>query len=183
MNIEFYKSLYEEEWARKDELQSSASIALGILTLVGGALVFLIQQLESLVYPWRLAFLIAAASAGVAMLGAIYQLVRTHVGYVYRRLAFPTELLSFQNDLIAWYRSYAPAMPQPERERQAEAEFNHGIVERLVEATDRNTRNNVKRGEHLHRANLLLVITLIFVLTAAIPVGVCMLARNPMTPT
>lgn len=157
MHFEFYQSLYEAEWARKDEIQSAASVSIGVLAAVIAALGY-VARTPPKASLLAILFWIAFALALIALACSVYQLVRVQVGYVYRRLAYPSQLLQSELDLERWYAENS----QSERPcATVKEDFESQVSQRLAEAADQNTRNNITRGEHLHRANGALVVGMI----------------------
>ena len=165
--LDFYKGLYEAEWTRKDGIQSSVSLSFGVLVLVVAGLTYLTRESGITLgeYPVYWAALLGGVASALV---CAYQLVRAQVGYTYRRLAYPTALLHLQNDLDVYYTANGSKLPATAKSTARE-QFESDLVQRLAEATDRNTKNNVQRGEHLHRANLALVAALVFNGLAFIP--------------
>ena len=46
MNSELYKSYYLDEWSRRSEIESTLSIPVGALTVLGGGIFFMVAHYE-----------------------------------------------------------------------------------------------------------------------------------------
>ena len=163
MNVTFAKELYGIEWARRDQLHSAVSTPLGVLTLLGTAIGYCYVDFQP---RWTLAtvvFIIAEALAAVLFSIATYQLVRSYVGYTYRRIADASEILEHHKQLTAYHAALGSISSARDEA------FDAFLVDSLVEATDKNCSNNTNRGEHLHRANLASVACMLCLAIAAVP--------------
>jgi len=81
-----FERLYETEWQRRSELLGAANLPLGILALLGSALVVILKEYESggtfLDAVFWCLFAISCSAFGVAA----YMLVRSFYGYVYEQI-------------------------------------------------------------------------------------------------
>jgi len=162
MDQDLYAKLYDAEWARTDQLQNAVGTPLGILVLLGGALLVLVQQFKSdqLVLEYTFWPLYALACGAFSV--AAYMAVRSYYGYRYSHIPFPSTLVRYYQGLREHHaRAGTPGL--------AETEFAVYLTERYVVAADANSVHNANRSEYLHRANRALIVALIATAACAIP--------------
>jgi hypothetical protein len=173
MDPEFLRKEYEAEWERRDHLQAAASVPLGVLTLLGSAMVFLVQKFDATGTWMAVTFWLAWGIAGAAYAIAVYMLVRSYFGYMYRRLPLPSQLRTYESDFTAYMASLRSADPAVLRR-----DLEEHLASAYIDAVDRNAVNNINRGAYLHKANAASVVALVFTAISAVPVAI----HTPHTP-
>jgi hypothetical protein len=172
MEEQLYAKLYDAEWGRTDQLQNAVGTPMGILVLLGGALLVIAQQFKSdwalVQYTFWPLFLIACTSFSVA----VYMAVRSYYGYVYSRIPFPSHLVTYYQGL----RQHYAALGKP---GLADSEFDLYLIQRYVEATDRNSVHNANRGVYIHKANRALVAAVIATAACAVPHTMALRSNAP----
>jgi hypothetical protein len=164
--LEFYKGLYDNEWIRRAEIRQAASLPTGVLTLLAGVLVFYVRS-YSFPHGWvSIVFFLALAGAIVAFLFALYMLLRALFGPKYKRIPWPSQIRDYQEGLTEYYRN------KPGGDAALSEEFDRFLIDRYVDAANRNAENNVNAGEYLYKANRAVAASLIFVVLCALPVVV-----------
>jgi hypothetical protein len=166
MDLTFAQNQYELEWQRRDQLQSASGVPIGILTLLGSALVYLLKEFETPTlllsgFFWTMA-LLATLAYGIA----VYMSVRSYYGYLYQRIPLPSQLQAHQAELLAYHRKSGG------REGDAQRDFEDFLCQRYIDATDRNAANNINRGAYLHNANSAVAVCLVFTLFSGAVFGV-----------
>lgn len=165
MRYEIYRQLYDFELAQRDHLISAVNIPMVVATILGSALGTMMMT-----FPYAK----SAGSSGwafcglvlvglLALIAAIFALVRSLVGYEYARTASPKCWQEYFDKLVEMYSTF------PEQPFLAQAGFDKRFHERLAEATDENSAQNRKRSDFLYKANLCCVVALIAVALAAVP--------------
>jgi hypothetical protein len=172
VNEDFPKSLYEAEWVRRDQLQGAVGTPLGLLTLLGSAILFLYKEAPSFTGATKWFFAIALGFALLAFGCAVYSLVRSYHGYMYQRIPHASKLMAYRRGLQAHYASIGELS-------KADPEFVAYLNDRYIEATDKNAVNNIRRGEFLHTANAALIWTLLATAVAAVPASRRMRSDEP----
>lgn len=161
---EFFQHLYDEEWSRRAEVREATALPAGVLTLLAGVLLFYVRTYS---FPggWlSTVFDVSTALAAGAFLAATYSLVRSLFGPPYRRLPWPSEMHFYYEELVCCDQARGGATGGVEQK------FEHFLVDRYVDAADRNSVNNANSGEYLHKANRAVVVALVFVAIAAYPI-------------
>jgi len=167
-----FEKLYQAELDRRNALQGETSLPLGILALLGSGLIVLLKEYESDGGVLDALFWGAFACASLSYVLAIYMLVRSFYGYVYRHLPFPSELRRYRDRLREHHR--ATGTPY-----LADREFEEFLEHNLMEAADRNTEHNLKRVTYLHKTNRAIIITLVAVAFTAVPYSIAERTREP----
>jgi hypothetical protein len=162
MSPDFYRALYDEEWQRRDQIQSATATPVGILTLLGGALVYLATAFRTQSVFASIAFWTTFAGALIGFVAATYMLLRSLTGYTYRRIPFPSKILEYETQL----KAHLASINRPQDEKPKLHQF---LIASYVEATDRNSLNNLLRSEYLYKATRALTISLVFAAFTALP--------------
>ena len=105
-NVEFYKDLYLFEITRKENLNSKVSIYIGLLTVLGGIVVF---ELENLYQNVKVNSIIQFGFIAVIMiiLGInIYNLYKANHGKEYKYLDNSIEVKKAFVELEKYYKQY-----------------------------------------------------------------------------
>lgn len=155
MTLEFYRHLYDSEWERRAEVRQAASIPMGVLALLAGVLVFYGRSYS---YPagWMsYLFTISLATACVAFAVAVYMLCSSFFGPKYRRIPWPSQIRDYEESLKKFHGGSCAATTK------AVAEWESFIIDRYIDAANRNSENNANAGEFVHKANRAVVVVLI----------------------
>ena len=141
---ELIKDLYEFELSRKDGITSRLPFSLTILTLVGSLVAFLAKYLPSCTVVWRCVLAAPLLVAILALVCAAYNLYMCLLSRCYKALALGSEFLKWRDDVMQHF---------VESDRQAALDYiDRSLCERMVEATDVNSRINDIRTAHLNRS-------------------------------
>ena len=166
---EFFKDLYNAELERRENISSALVIPIGVLTLLGSGLIYLMQN-------YKLFADVESSLIGIFLIIAtslfcfsIYLLIRSYFGYTYKFLPDSKSLQQYWNKLGEYYRE------QKRDEQTADIEFELYIENSYVEATTDNAWNNDSKSEFLHRANRAMIWCLGIIIVCSIPI---LLSKN-----
>jgi len=160
---EFYKEHYFFEADRRHQLTSSLSVPIGVLTLLIGAALVMVQGMHrpfSLLEKIQIFFLLMSA---VLILVTIYYLIRSYFNYSYGYIATAEELKKYYDDLKVCYIKSNIGI------NNVDAEVEEYINREYAKYAHRNALNNNQKSYYLHKANGCLVGTLIVVIMSGIP--------------
>lgn len=160
----FFKELYEAELERREKITSSLVIPIGILSLLGSGIIYLIQKLEFFIDFINTMVLIILIVATIFFCYSVYYLIKSYFGYTYKFLPTPKELEQYWNKLREYYKT------QDVDYKTADAEFEQYIENSYVDSTTENTWNNDSKSEYLHKANRAMVWCLVLILACSFPV-------------
>jgi hypothetical protein len=185
--FEFYKDLYDREYDRKQELTDNVATPFGVLTVIGGILAYYFQSFKfSDIHSTWSAILFVSAMVPLAyavyfFAWGMWFLARTFryrfaKGQAYHALSHAAQLLSYQEGLLTYYRENG------ESDETAKKEFEEFLINRLSAHAMTNGIINDSRGEDLDWAKRCVLISLVFVVICAVPVGIKAFLE-PVKPT
>ena len=160
--LQLYKELSDHEWFRQSHLLRMTNLCMVAATVLGTALVAVLQGFDygaSLQTP----FLGFAALSGLALACALYCICRALIGYEYSHLPLPSELEAHHSALHDWYRANSGAVGNPD------SAFDEYILLRVIQAVGFNDRVNTRRGAFVQKALVFLAISLVFLAATAMP--------------
>lgn len=171
VKAEFAKELYFRELDRRDQLDSSSTFRVAVVTLLAGLFSYYSSayRADELGQPWL--FLLCAIGAAVAVSVAIILVVSSFIGYTWAYLAPASDLLSYYQNLVAYERDHGIDGSS------AAHEFERALVERFVAAASHNVLNNNSRSEKLYLASRLIAIAVVLGLVAGLPLAVNFIAH------
>jgi len=150
-------------------MSSALVIPIGVLTLIGSGLIYLMQNTKFFtdVLSSIVGSLFVVATAFFVY--SVYLLIRSYFGYEYKFLPDSKSLQTYWNKLREHY------IGQNKNEQLADSEFERYIENSFVEATTENTWNNDSKSEFLHEANRTMIWCLGLFIICSIPV---LLSKN-----
>ena len=144
--LDFFRTLYEEEDARYEQIEGRARLYLGIITVFLASIILKSKEVkasaEALDVPWWLVVGEAVFLAGSLLLVVLGSLIRTYEG------------LTDPEKLIARYGDQLPANDEFLEDR---------IVDYAV-ATNRNSASNDRSAAYIQIAGVILAIAMFLML-------------------
>lgn len=151
---------YDFELEQRNSITSSTNIPIVALTILGGALSSLLIGFHYSNNITTYVFVVILSLSVFSMFFSLYCVVRTFLGYSWQKIPSAQSLVSHLEDLEDWHHSNGEESEiVPEK---AKEDFNIYFNERLSEAADHNSENNIKRGNYLHGATAALTIAFVF---------------------
>jgi hypothetical protein len=150
---------YFHEVARRNDLNSSLGIPLGILTALFAAIATMATSISSPFNLARIILLLTSALATLAGLVSIYFFVKSYLGYMYRHPTSMEPLRAWREQIIA----------NGDTEQYADEQVDRVMTKQYSEAAELNSKNNDDKSGYIHRAGVSLVICLVLVLLSSIP--------------
>ncbi len=178
-NVEFYKDLYLFEIARKENLNSKISTHIGLLTVLGGIVVFEIENLyqNSNVNPIiQFEFIVLI----MIILGInIYNLYKANHGKEYKYLDNSIEVKKAFVELERYYKQYYEYFKNGEEtiDSLIERKKEEKLLEMYVQCSEENARvNDIRNEETMRFIN--------FFITSLIIIGIigiyCITVKKPI---
>jgi len=161
-----FEELYKHELEHKERLRAAIGIPLGLLVVIGGLLGAMLQSVWF--EPGGLCFWFWLAALGSALffVRAMYFLVRSYHGHVYKAMPFALEGRTYRDRLRHWHATYGNGSHEGDREYEE-------YLERLyAEAADHNACVNLAKSEYLFQANTSVVYCVILTVTTFVPFAV-----------
>ncbi|HET6763573.1 MAG TPA: hypothetical protein VFH27_07865 [Longimicrobiaceae bacterium] len=158
-----YRENYHLELARRDALREAAGTPVGLLTLLGTALAFMVQKLRVESDWTTIAFAIIAALAAGAIILATHHLVRALHGHTYQYIETALQLHAYHQKLRAWHVEFGNGALVADRE------FDDHLQMRYAETSDHNARVNEQRSQYLFLTTQRVIFAGVFTGIALLP--------------
>jgi len=162
-DFDFLKNRYDYELQRKEQLTAALTLPVGVLTVLGGAVVAMARTFSYSSVPLAWGFDSLLLMVCVAFLTCLVQLVRAYHRQTYVYLPLLRELDSSREEFLEFARHVDGG------ETDVIQAFEGQLRRRLIDAADRNTQTNDERSGFLHRARLALFGVLVLTAFAGIP--------------
>lgn len=147
----FCQERYDYEASRRAELTGAIAIPIGVISVLGGALVAILNGLRPPIVGSDWVLLLAAAASLAVSAVSVFFLARSYFGFTYRYVATPKEV---RDHHAAVASVYVAANVAPSLARQyADDKILEYLEERYAEAAHHNTLNNDRKSYFLHLAN------------------------------
>ena len=157
--IPFYKSFYETELKKKDDLDKSINNPILIITIIFGIISYISQKMnfESL-YRTDILIIILILVISVLLCKSIFHIIISYnngiKGYNYEILGTNTDFESYRKNLIEYNQIEGI-------ETDSEKEFEESIITELIKCSDINNELNIKRTYQIYLTKKYLIISLI----------------------
>lgn len=163
-DIEILKEEYYHQIQQKQQINTNASIPIGILGLIIGGYVYLINNLNDIPYEKLfIMFTVLCIFSGCVLFNC-YFLIRvlwrnqySYLETAQKRFGYKKVLEKHYDDNETWYKKHK----YPFKEHFVEEKFEKYLCEKYVECIDQNFETNKKRICYLRKASTCLVVTLI----------------------
>ena len=177
MNLKLHKELYFFEWNRKEQLALSANLPVGLLTVIAGGILFLVQS-----FPYgsdlaSIVFLLFASSSTIFLIAGIYFLIRSLHGYWYEQIPPPDRLQAYFDELNQYHAALKHAS------EEAQQDFDEYLQKRLAEAAAVNRANNTRTAGALHNTTRSIIFAVVFSGLSFVPYLAKSLDLPPKTAT
>jgi hypothetical protein len=165
--FDFYQDYYFRELNRRNEINSSLSIPIGLITALVGGGSYLITNFEYHVSLWLTIPFIVAMLAGLVFLGlSVYNLIKAYTNfpgrYDYVIIADNDDIEKYRQELKAYYAAN-PSFPD-----SSEEDFEQYLIASMVRNTGANQKNNKRKLKFSYNCEKHLIITLI-VISVSLP--------------
>lgn len=168
--FEFYKSYYEDVLKEKEQINSSISLPITILTLLAAVIYnFVLNFKYEFEDTISYIFVILTLLNGVVFLITLIYIIRCYSGftskkYSYKYLPYPKELKKYYDSLTNEYKDAIE-----EQKDLASYYLEETILEYYIEAGSYNAYLNSLKAYYSRMAKIFLIITLFITLLTLIP--------------
>jgi hypothetical protein len=156
---EFLKTHYFAEFERRKEINSGVALGVGLTTVTAGAVVNMAGDLSLTPDLPQKIMGVLLVGAVLSLATATYKFIRCYVGHSYRYIASMAAIQEWRTEMSS--RGLSAIRIREETKKLIEAQY--------AESVGTNDRINEVKAGYLHRANVWLVIALLFVAAAACP--------------
>jgi hypothetical protein len=161
MHPDLLRKQYDFELEQRNGLTSATNIPIVAITVVASATSVILTDFRYQGGLLSYIFFGFAVATVAAISFSVYSVFRSFWNYNYKKLPLAKDLRLHGEALQKWHLQNGST--HEESRALAEVDFSDYLNERIAEAADWNGKNNVVRGNYLHRA------------TAAIAFGVALL--------
>lgn len=152
---EFYKDYYDKTLERKNEINNSLSVPIGIITALIAALFYALTTFDfQLSWVISVVFTLLSLIAVFLLSSSVYYLIRAlsdfHDGYDYAYLDNANALNEYYESLIRYYISL-PGNPAANSTEQAKIKFSDHVTQNLIYCIIINHSNNNSKSQHRYK--------------------------------
>ncbi len=161
-DFDFLKDRYDYELQRREQLTAALTLPVGVLTILGGAMAAMARSFSYKDGLLTWAFGILLGPAVIAFFLCMLNLGRAYHRQTYIYLPMLGVLQKFREAWRAFHK-------QEQKKGEADDSFQHELEKRIIDAADRNTRNNDQRSRYLFWSRLALFAVLALTAIMGIP--------------
>ena len=160
--FDFLKDRYDYELQRREQLTAALTLPFGVLIVLGGAMAAMARSFsyKDDLLTWVFGILLGLAV--IAFFLCILNLGRTYHRQTYIYLPLLGDLQEVREEWRAFYEA-------AHQRGAADDSFQHELEARIIDAADRNTRNNDQRSRYLFWSRLALFAVLVLTAMMSIP--------------
>lgn len=167
MNLyDFYREHYFFEIERKDKLNSSLSLPIGIVALLAGVVSVVVKSVSLPLSANEIILLGLLTCTAFSLVISCFFLIRAYWGHSYKYLPYSKELYEFHKNLTTYYVS--SGHPHETADAQSKSELTEHVLVQYTDDATFNAQANNKKSAILFQANRYIVAALVF-LVPAIP--------------
>lgn len=164
MDLDLAREIYFRTLDSKDQQDARLGVYVALLSVVGGALTVLVR------WAWPPCTALGSVGLGVAIAAAVLYFAAVVwalrvVGYDYKRLPSPSDMLAHREELDAFH------VENPKAEGKASDEFAEDLLRQMAEAATVNSANNDARSERFYQVSVMLLIVVILAAIVAALLG------------
>jgi hypothetical protein len=163
IDADFYKSRYDYELDRKDKLTAALPLPVGLLTILGSAMVAMARSFSYTDSELAAVFLVFVVLAVCALFGCAWRLWRAYDAQTYEYLPLLQDLEEARGE---WMLFFEEARAGGDEGSKA---YEDELDKHIIKAADENTRNNDGRSAWLHQSRRWLFAVFCFTALAGIP--------------
>lgn len=169
--FQFLNDWYNREEERKVAVENSLNIPIGILTLLFLVQFYLIKEFDySNCKDWEVICLLmlVIVSCFSSLFSGFFILKSYHNfpdEYKYYAIPYPSQLLSYEDELINFYKQNAASF----NNIGGEEKFQEYLQKKLAELIDRNSFINDEKYRFLNIAKRLLILSIFTIVIAFVP--------------
>ena len=172
---EIYKDVYYKELERKNQLEDSLMLPVGIVTALSTGLFYLVTNFNYKCNSYlKYIFIVLVIISLIFIIITIYQLIRAYnnftFGYEYHYLSYSAEIEKYYSDLIDFFKSKKHSKEKTVIESNKIIE--QFFIDEFITKSDFNCYNNDKKQSHSYKARVFLIFALITIFILVFPYGI-----------
>lgn len=159
-DLSFYKSLYERELSRKNDLDNAINIPFSTMTILAGLIYYILSDIKTINENWYILLIFLVIISFLLTFTSVFFISKSYnnlfSGFKYLNFPSTIELRNYQKELNQFNSKSSEIYP-----------FTDYLIECYVKYADHNIKINDKRGLFLFRAKRL-IITAMFILLSTL---------------
>jgi hypothetical protein len=164
---DFYQTHYFHESARRDQINNSLTIPLGIISLISGGALALAKELDVPFDNFEIFQLIFLVMTSLFLILSSVFLGKAYWGYGYAHMPRTKQLQDYHQQLIYYYLNLGNS--QDFASNLASNDVSEYIASEYANNSDTNAFNNDKKSANLFKANTFMMASLLFLFFSALP--------------
>lgn len=165
MDRKLYQKQYDFELEQRNTIASSTNIPIVSITVIGGALSTMVLSFPYSGDLKSMAFIGTIILSVIAVLTSLVLVLRSLIGYTYQKIPSPNALADHHRKLEAWHRENGEQ--ESVISEKADKDFSEYLDQKLAEAAENNSVNNIRRGSLIHDSAVAIAVALGFLVVAA----------------
>ena len=164
---EFYQTHYFHETDRRDQINNSLTIPLGVISLVSGAFLVIAKEID---FPFNASEIIQLHFLGLTAITLILAAIfmgRAYWGYGYAHMPRTEEIRQYFENLKNYYLSLNYS--ENNASEQANAEALEYVGSQYFANAEKNAENNDIKSANLFKANGFTMASVVFLVISATP--------------
>ncbi len=156
--LSFYKSFYETELKKRDDLDKSINNPVLIITIIFGTISYISEKMNfDCLLKIDILLLTLIITISILLCKSIFHIILSYnngiKGYSYEILGTNTDFESYRKNLIEYNRN-------EDTHSDSEKEFEESIIVELIKCSDINNELNIKRTYQIFLTKKYLIISL-----------------------
>lgn len=156
----FYKSLYDRELARRNQLDTAVNTPITLLAIVGTAFIYFLEKTSftldiNCLSLSDILILVTAVSIVTSIIFLILVFNNMFTGFSYYNLPYNVSLRTYEKESKTY---------NDHEESEDPIDFEDFIISELTKATDSHIEQNDKRGLNLYRAKTFIVVSFMLII-------------------
>lgn len=158
--LSFYRSFYETELKKRDDLDKSINSPIIFITIIFGIISYISEKLNFQCLNNSDIFLIIFITIiSILLCKSIFHIILSYnngiKGYNYEILGTNTDFESYREKLIVYYEN------EETPNNKINKEYEESIIKELVKCSDINSELNIRRSYQIYLTKKYLIISLI----------------------
>ncbi|MFT3824886.1 MAG: hypothetical protein QM731_13265 [Chitinophagaceae bacterium] len=159
--FDYYKDVYFRELDKKDAINNSLSLPIGLITALIASVFYLLSNFDyKFSYPISGVFLLLVIIAVIQLAISIYHLIKSYNGFPdkYNYLLLP------DNDVVEKYYADLKAYYATTGVDNSDKDLEEYLVKEMAKNTGENQRNNLRKTKFSYNCEKFLIRSLIFII-------------------
>ncbi len=157
MNKKIYEDQYDFELNQRAHFASVVNIPIVAITILGSAIVSMGVGFLYGINASSIIFVMSLSVSTLSLAFSICFIFYSLIGYIYKKVPPPSELKKTYQELSEWH------IEMHGNNEGVDADFENELCDRLGQAVEVNSKNNIRRGNFLYAATISLAVATIFI--------------------